>query len=301
MCLLHEMRAVGDSVACCRHGSGRMLLELAEDQATGDIRQIYQEIRETTGVPYVSSLQRHLATRDNWLQWGWSIVGPGFRSGDIPRAVWHVAAQLDVPALPRLSVDALRALGVDAQGEKQIHNVLDSFIRVSPTNLGFSGIARRVLLEDLDGTVNPELDAEIEAAPEQVLHALQPLPSLVDIDELDQHQQGVLMQMSTTVDGADFIPGLYRMLAHWPAWFAHAVTILTPARTQAEAACSQLASRIDAVVPSLMQDLAITPPPLTDGESERRRVVDAIDRYRETSPQMVVYCRMLKAALPVQN
>ncbi len=269
-----------------------MLSELAEEQATGDIRQIYEEIRTTTGVPYVSSLQRHLATRDNWLQWGWSIVGPGFRSGEIPRAVWYVADQLDVPTLPRVTTDALRSLGVDEEGERAIHNVLDSFIRVSPTNLGFSGITRRILLDD---TTAERVDFK---APDPEHAPLLPLPALVDVETLNQHELGVLMQMATVVDGEDFVPGLYRMLAHWPAWFAHAVTTLTPARSAADSACQLLASRIDALVPSLMHDLDVPAPPLTGGNDELRRVVDAIDRYRETSPQMVVYCRMLKASLP---
>ena len=39
-----------------------LLAELPEDQATGAIAQIYDEIRRFSGVPYVSSLQRYLAT-----------------------------------------------------------------------------------------------------------------------------------------------------------------------------------------------------------------------------------------------
>jgi len=272
-----------------------MLPELAEKDATGEIHKIYTEIRDTTGVPYVSSLQRHLATRPGWLEWGWSIVGPGFRNGRIPRAVWHVAAELEVPQLPVLSQNALRAMGVERDGLTQIHNILDSFIRVSPTNLGFSGITRRVLLRDI-----ATADTPIET-PNASLHALAPLPGLVDFDALSEFEQGVLLEMATDVDGQSFIPGLYRMLAHWPAWFAHAVTVLLPAREEAEVACGTLASRIDDVVPALMSDLQVSDPPLTDdagGEAERHRVVAAIDRYRETSPQMVVYCRMLKAALP---
>jgi len=272
-----------------------MLAELAENDATGEVREIYREIRETTGVPYVSSLQRHLATRPGWLEWGWSIVGPGFRNGQIPRAVWHLAAEQEVPQLPALSRNALRSLGVDQDGEARIHNVLDSFIRVSPTNLGFSGIARRVLLRDL------ETSADKINTPDASLHALTPLPPLVEFNDMSESEQGVLLQMATTVDGEQFIPGLYRMLAHWPAWFAHAVTVLAPARAEAEVACNALGARIDSVVPALMSDLQLFDPPLEsndDGEAERHRVVDAIDRYRETSPQMVVYCRMLKAALP---
>jgi hypothetical protein len=38
-----------------------MLPELTEQEATGHIAQIYQEMRTLCAVPYVSSLQRHLA------------------------------------------------------------------------------------------------------------------------------------------------------------------------------------------------------------------------------------------------
>ena len=44
-----------------------MLAELAEDAAKGEIAGIYGEIRRLWAVPYVSSLQRHLATRPGWL------------------------------------------------------------------------------------------------------------------------------------------------------------------------------------------------------------------------------------------
>ena len=39
-----------------------MLAELPEDRAHGAIAVIYEEIRRFSGVPYVSSMQRYLAT-----------------------------------------------------------------------------------------------------------------------------------------------------------------------------------------------------------------------------------------------
>ena len=36
--------------------------ELSEDDATGSVAEIYQEIKEYYAAPYVSSLFRHLAT-----------------------------------------------------------------------------------------------------------------------------------------------------------------------------------------------------------------------------------------------
>ena len=46
-----------------------MLAELAERDAAGEIAAIYAEIRRLWAVPYVSSLQRHLASRPGWLEW----------------------------------------------------------------------------------------------------------------------------------------------------------------------------------------------------------------------------------------
>ena len=45
-----------------------MLAELPERNAAGEIATIYAEIRRLWAVPYVSSLQRHLATRPRWLE-----------------------------------------------------------------------------------------------------------------------------------------------------------------------------------------------------------------------------------------
>jgi hypothetical protein len=56
--------------------SGTLLAELPEDRATGAIAEIYDEIRRFSGVPYVSSLQRYLATMP-----GVSWNGHGPRSG----------------------------------------------------------------------------------------------------------------------------------------------------------------------------------------------------------------------------
>ncbi len=141
-----------------------MLPELDEALATGNVATIYREIRETTGVPYVSSLQRHLATRPAWLEWAWSVVGPGFRSGVIPTEVWRCAATLEIPKLAICTAASARSMGLDNEAVHTIRNVLDSFIRVSPTNLGFSGVVRR-LLTDADAVNTPAGSLRVASVP----------------------------------------------------------------------------------------------------------------------------------------
>src|SRR5215471_9851966 len=87
----------GSSRAICY--SARMLAELHERDAAGEIAKIYAEIRRFWAVPYVSSLQRHLATRPGWLEWTWAALRPVFVSGTAQRAAWRAAENLQVPKL----------------------------------------------------------------------------------------------------------------------------------------------------------------------------------------------------------
>ena len=122
-----------------------VLAELAERDAAGEIAAIYAEIRRLWAVPYVSSLQRHLAARPGWLEWVWAALHPVFADGRAQTAAWQAVALVDVPRLAPIARDALRVWGVDAAGEATIRAVCESFVRVSPVNLVLSGLLRRLL------------------------------------------------------------------------------------------------------------------------------------------------------------
>ena len=64
--------------------SGNLLAELPEDRATGAVAVIYDEIRRFSGVAYVSSLQRYLATMPGVLEWAWAATRPAMVSGVVP-------------------------------------------------------------------------------------------------------------------------------------------------------------------------------------------------------------------------
>jgi hypothetical protein len=54
------------------------------------------------------------------------------------------------------------------------------------------------------------------------------LPGLVPVGSADEPLGSVLRTFSTEVAGAPFVPGLYRMLAHWPGYLAHLAAVLAP-------------------------------------------------------------------------
>jgi hypothetical protein len=275
-----------------------VLPELAERDATGEVARIYAEIRRLSAVPYVSSMQRHLATRPGWLEWAWAALRPVFADGTAQTTAWRLAGPLDAPPLPPLSPAALRVLGVDAAGARAIRAACESFVRVSPANLVFSGLLRRLLAGE-----RPAGAARLPAAwtPPPDPGAL---PPLVDPARLPPDQRAVLLELGTEVDGRPFVPGLYRMLAGWPAYLAHVATVLRPrfADPATTAGCRSVLERIDGGVPAVFARLPALPadPPAPPRE-QHAAVLAALDRYRETSPQMVVFGTLIRDGLPAAD
>jgi hypothetical protein len=263
-----------------------MLAELSEDAATGIIAEIYGEIRRLWAVPYVSSLQRHLATRPGWLEWSWSALGPAFQSGAAQTAGWRLAADLD---FPRLAPMDAADLDVDPAGLQTIRDVCASFVRVAPVNLIFAGLLRRLMNgERPDGGGWPEGDWHPPAA-------MPALPAMADVDTADDVTRAALLRLGTDVDGTPFVPGLYRILARWPALLSHLDVALAPLAKapETEAARAALLRGIDGAV---MQLFAEIPPP-QGGDipafDDRAAVIATLDTYRRTSPEMVIFGQVI--------
>jgi len=270
-----------------------VLAELAERDAAGEIAAIYAEIRRLWAAPYVSSLQRHLATRPGWLEWVWAALHPVFADGRAQTAAWQAVALVDVPRLAPVARDALRVWGVDATGEATIRAVCESFVRVSPVNLVLSGLLRRLL----DGE-RPHAAPGGSGGAWTPPPALPPLPALADVGALSPPERGVLLSLGTQVGAEPFVPGLYRMLAGWPAFLAHLATALRPLMDEpaTHAAYARVNAAIDARIPALFAELPAlaSAPPADDVAGVRA----ALDAYRRTSPEMVVVGRVIERALP---
>jgi hypothetical protein len=272
-----------------------MLAELSEADATGSIAAIYDEIRTLCAVPYVSSMQRHLATRPGWLDFAWTAIAPAFRSGIAQETGWRLAADLPMDPLPTIPTSALQVWRVDRIGVAAIRGICDGFIRVAPVNMIFAALLKHLLAgEGPDGSVN-------DAPPWTPPPATPAPPPLVDIAALDDAQRDVLMRFGTDVAGQPFVPGLYRMLAHWPGLLAHLSVVLVPRFTDpaTDAASDLLRQRIDDATPDILAQLPVLPatPPMPPA-AEHADVLAGLATYRRTSPEMVIFSRLIRDALP---
>ena len=101
------------------------------------------------------------------------------------------------------------------------------------------------------------------------------------------------------LDGASFVPGLYRLLARWPQYLAHIAVEIGPLFKCPDVVeiCSEIVARVDAVVPPLVEGLSAGPKPFdSDTANKLRR---SLRIYRgQTSPQMIVFSTILRDALP---
>ena len=270
-----------------------MLPELLESQATGQIAVIYDEIRRFSGVPYVSSLQRYLATLPGVLEWTWAALRPAMASGVIPETGWRLAADVRLrPAAP-VPPATLQAWGIDNAGLAAIRAIAENFVRVSPVNLVLGACLHRLLTgEPPTGTGYPQAWTPPAMLP--------PMPGNVDPDRLAGPQRAVIMRFATDVAGVPFIPALYRQLAHWPSLLAWLADELVPrlhtqetntGRASFQAAARTAASNIVAQLPAPTRTVAL------DADTTQR-VLAAIDRYAQTSPEMTMFGRIILDALP---
>lgn len=274
-----------------------MLAELSEFDARGEIARIYAEVRTLCAVPYVASLHRHLATRPGWLEWCWAAARPAFVNGEAQTAAWRAAASVRVDTLPSLSASALRLMGVDDAARERIRAVYESFVRVSPTNLMLVALVRRQLER---APVNGVSQVAGEWQPPPAIDAL---PAMVDMAKCDEDLRATLLQLSNPVAGQPFVPGIYRMLGPWPAYLAHVATELGPlfADAATTTACDDVVAAVDEAAACVFENLP--PPPDSVARPPRREhaaVLEVMARYRETSPQMVVFGTMLRNALPAR-
>ncbi len=271
--------------------------ELAEAEAGGEIAAIYGEIRRLHGVPYVSSLYRHLATFPGVLEWTWARLGPALADGRIQATAAGIARDHGERPLAPLDGPAAARLGLDDAALAAIRAVCDSFTRVAPSNLLAAGCLRALL----DGQTAPAGLRAIAAPPGWRPPApLPPLPALAPVPHPEPGIDRLLQGLAAGEGAQRFVPGLYRMLAHWPGYLARVGETLGPLLADPElgARGEALAARVTGAAPGILAGLPPAGAPPGSVRPHRAALLAAIATYRRTSPQMLVFSQLLRAALP---
>lgn len=271
-----------------------LLPELPERQAGGAVRQIYEQIKRLSGVPMVALIYRHLATIPGALKWSWELLEPSLRAGQLQQRAWDLAS--DARITPHITIPraALRAVGIAAADERGITAVLDAYNRANPVNI----MALRCLALHLAGDVQavPRTAALPPWQPPPVPQA----PPIIDPPAMTPEVRQLALLLTDRGAGGTpptLWPGLYRHLAHWPAFLGFAGVLVPREFAAIDAAAARLREQVDAAAKELAAGMkpANRPAP---GAAERRQLQAAIAQFSARIPEMVVIGGVLRRALP---
>jgi len=194
---------------------------ILETDATGEIADIYADIRRTLRTSVVNLIWRNLATMPGALRWTWSTVRPLYLGPAFGHAE-AVCRTLALPDIPELFVNALSAAGVDATALSAIGGVLDTYYHTNALAL--------VVLSALLALDDPARVEDVR--PVQVVRDAAPieLPALPPMAALEPGVQRLIGELNAFGEDGDpyLIASMYRHLAYWPGYLTLVQTTLAP-------------------------------------------------------------------------
>lgn len=191
-----------------------------EATATGEVAQIFADIRQTMDIPLVTSIWRGLAGMEDSLEAVWECTKPVYESGEPYPALQRVVAMAELPAPERLTASQLECVGVGSDELAQVLAVIDAYNRSNGMNL--VALAALVAVEPVAA---PESVGVLEPSPSATKAERTVWPDLVPLMAQPTINPAV-WQMVRAVNefgsrGPDaHVATLWRHLAHWPALLA---------------------------------------------------------------------------------
>jgi len=289
-----------------------LLAELPEAQADGETRRIYREIRRCSAVPMVALIYRHLATMPGVLEWAWAAIGPLMQSGELPQRAWQLAAAAHIPGAAAMARAALRSTGITQADEGAIVAVLDAYNRANPVNILAVRCLAHLLRDEGQGArARPDEPVGPAAPAGPVAFATAtawqsppepaPLPSMLAPQAMGGELRALVLLLTDRNDGrapSPLWPSLYRHLANWPALLAFASVVVPPEFVAIDAAAARLRAAVEVSAAELARRLAWPAAVAAPAGAERLQLLQAIDRFSQRIPEMVVIGGLLRRAMP---
>lgn len=226
---------------------------VAEAAATGEVADLFADIRATVGVRVVNLVWRHLASLDGALPWAWAAVKPLYQQGMADTAAVQFRQGMTVPKLEGLAGD--QPASVDA--------VLASYDHSNTINLFALGALATWLRKETASSGEPPAGPRL--APPDVA-----LPKLVAQEDVTPETWQRVLRLNRFGDRPQplILASMYRHLAHAPAFLERLEAALAPVqadgslgraiasnRTAAAAQAAVLARVIDAPRPRLAAEI----------------------------------------------
>jgi hypothetical protein len=177
-----------------------------EASATGETASIFADIRETMGIPLITSIWRGLADMGDSLRMVWSAAKPIYLSGHTEAALARVIEQTGLPIPQSLAPTQLACTGIDDPDLAAIRTIIDAYNRSNGMNM----LALAAL-------VAPETSERGSARP-RTTPIWDEFPALMPRDAIDDRTWDLVRHVNAFgAPGIDaHVATLWRHLAHWP-------------------------------------------------------------------------------------
>jgi hypothetical protein len=268
--------------------------EIAESEATGRTREIYDDFKASIGLPMVNLVYRHMATTPGCLEWAWGLLRPLFVSSAMADEAARLLAGLSIGDPAPITREMLREAGIDASAERAIIETIEAYDRANPMNL----IAMAVLAVELEDGAEGEGEAppDTESPPPPAATAL---PPLADVRTLPEQTLAVLATLAAQagIGGSPVIPTLYLHMTDWPGFLDIAAATVAPLDDdgrlgQAASALREEARRAAARLPRY----AVGQPAPSEGQ--RRNLLGLVELFPEAISRMIVIGAHLRRSMP---
>ncbi len=189
-----------------------------EGTATGRTAEIFADIRETMGIPLVTSIWRGLADIDNSLPKVWEATKPIYLSGHVEQALSAVVDQAGLPMPEPMAPTQMACVGIDDAQLDSITTIVDAYNRSNGMNM----IALAALIAPHAGVR--------EAACPRALPKWAAYPPLKAREALDENTWELIRHVNAfgAPDIDAHVATLWRHLGHWPNLLALIYSALAP-------------------------------------------------------------------------
>ena len=198
-------------------------VEIPEAEATGVIRELYEDIKVTMNIGMINLIYRRMAPVDGVLEWFWNGVRPVLFSGEVDRALSSLTSDLDWRLVPEVSASSLSSLDLGDREAEDLIRVVEDYNRGNSLNL----LLLTAVAEHLrSGGSIAEVPSAAKKNP-----SVKPLdlPPIVPMSDMSQETASLVRALSAPISPAHqlLIPSLFRHLARWPEFLAFVSPYLT--------------------------------------------------------------------------
>ena len=272
-------------------------MEIPESEATGTVRELYDDMKATMNIGMINLIYRRIATADGLLEWVWDAVRPVLASGDVERAALLLESGLDWPSMPEIPAPALPLLGLGSPEIETLIRVLDDYNRGNSLNLFLLTAFAESLKSGGSWEEVPDATVDVPSAKPQ------DLPPIVAMSDMSKETASLVRVLSAPIALANkpMIPSLFRHLARWPGYLAlvspHIIHMIGSGKLSTVS--SIVRNRAIGFAPDLGKKIRVPVGLKTPGEATQAYWLDQWQSYTSKPiPEMIVIGYALRHALP---